>query len=111
LTHTDEHAFKVGENIAATPGKVVLNPDVPVDPVHAHHREGGGTPLLIFPPWINRFYILDLAPKKSFVKWAVDQGLTTFMVSWKSADATMADVVWDDYIAARWRRSRWCASG
>ena len=59
------------------------------------------TPLVIFPPWINRFYILDLAPEKSFIRWAVAEGLTVFMVSWKSADASMADVVWDDYIAAQ----------
>jgi polyhydroxyalkanoate synthase len=59
------------------------------------------TPLLIFPPWINRFYILDLNAKKSFVRWAVEQGITVFMVSWKSADASMADLVWDDYIAAQ----------
>ena len=59
------------------------------------------TPLVIFPPWINRFYILDLNPAKSFVRWAVEQGITVFMVSWKSADESMADVVWDDYIAAQ----------
>ncbi len=58
-------------------------------------------PLVIFPPWINRFYILDLNPKKSFVKWTVDQGITTFMVSWKSADETMGDVTWDDYVRAQ----------
>jgi polyhydroxyalkanoate synthase subunit PhaC len=57
-------------------------------------------PIVIFPPWINRFYILDLNPKKSFVKWAVEQGLTVFMVSWRSADASMADVTWDDYVRA-----------
>ena len=50
------------------------------------------TPLVIFPPWINRFYILDLNPKKSFVKWCVDQGVTVFMVSWRSADESMAEV-------------------
>ena len=59
------------------------------------------TPLVIFPPWINRFYILDLNPKNSFVRWAVEQGLTVFMVSWKSADASMADVIWDDYILSQ----------
>ena len=58
------------------------------------------TPLVIFPPWINRFYILDLNPAKSFVRWAVEQGISVFMVSWKSADESMSDVVWDDYIAA-----------
>jgi polyhydroxyalkanoate synthase len=58
-------------------------------------------PLVIFPPWINRFYILDLSPQKSFIRWAVEQGVTVFVVSWKSADASMADLVWDDYIAAQ----------
>ncbi|HEX7822946.1 MAG TPA: alpha/beta fold hydrolase, partial [Sphingobium sp.] len=59
------------------------------------------TPLIIFPPWINRFYILDLSPEKSFVRWAVEQGLTVFMVSWKSADASMAETMWDDYVSAQ----------
>ena len=59
------------------------------------------TPLVIFPPWINRFYILDLNPKKSFIRWAVEQGLTVFIVSWKSADESMADMTLDDYVAAR----------
>jgi polyhydroxyalkanoate synthase len=59
------------------------------------------TPLLIFPPWINRFYILDLNPKKSFVRWCVEQGVTVFMVSWRSADESMAEVTWDDYVRAQ----------
>ena len=59
------------------------------------------TPLVIFPPWINRFYILDLTPEKSFVKWVVDQGVTLFMVSWKSADESIRDVTMDDYVAAQ----------
>jgi len=58
-------------------------------------------PLVIFPPWINRFYILDLTAEKSFIRWCVDQGITVFMVSWRSADASMAGVLWDDYIAAQ----------
>ena len=53
---------------------------------------------MIFPPWINRFYILDLTPEKSFVKWCVDQGVTLFMVSWKSADESIADATLDDYV-------------
>ena len=102
LTHTDPDAFKLGENLAATPGKVVhetplyqliqYNPSTP---------DVLAVPLIIFPPWINRFYILDLTPKKSFIKWAVDQGITVFVASWKSADESMADVVWDDYIRAQ----------
>jgi len=58
-------------------------------------------PIVIFPPWINRFYILDLNPKKSFVAWALAQGLTVFMVSWKSADESIKDVIWDDYVGAQ----------
>jgi polyhydroxyalkanoate synthase subunit PhaC len=58
-------------------------------------------PLVIFPPWINRFYILDLTPQKSFIRWAVEQGLTVFVASWKSADSSMAELVWDDYIRAQ----------
>jgi polyhydroxyalkanoate synthase len=58
------------------------------------------TPLIIFPPWINRFYILDLNPKKSFIRWAVEQGLTVFVVSWKSADESLADIGMDDYVLA-----------
>jgi polyhydroxyalkanoate synthase len=102
LTHADKRAFKLGENIAATPGKVVLRTRLfellhytPTTP------KVDAVPLVIFPPWINRFYILDLNPQKSFVKWALDQGLSVFIVSWKSADASMADVIWDDYIAAQ----------
>ena len=102
LSHTDPTAFKVGENIAVTPGKVVHEcPMFQLIQYSPTTDKVLGAPLLIFPPWINRFYILDLNPQKSFVKWAVDQGLTVFMVSWKSADASMADVVWDDYIAAQ----------
>ncbi|VXC83238.1 Poly(3-hydroxyalkanoate) polymerase subunit PhaC [Sphingomonas sp. 8AM] len=102
LTHTDGTAFEVGRNLAATPGKVVKRTALyeliqytpTTDTVLA-------TPLLIFPPWINRFYILDLTPEKSFIRWAVAQGITVFMVSWKSADASMAEVMWDDYVAAQ----------
>ena len=102
LTHTDSGAFRLGENIAITPGKVVhetpLYQLIQYSPATEKVLE---TPLVIFPPWINRFYILDLNPAKSFVKWAVEQGVTVFMVSWKSADASTAEVVWDDYIAAQ----------
>jgi polyhydroxyalkanoate synthase subunit PhaC len=99
LTHTDPNAFEVGRNIAITPGKVVkrtpLYELIQYSPTTDEVYE---TPLIIFPPWINRFYILDLNPKKSFIKWAVDQGLTVFVVSWKSADETMKDLTMDDYV-------------
>lgn len=99
LTHTDGTQFELGRNIAVTPGKVIhetpLYQLIHYAPTTDQVLE---TPLIIFPPWINRFYILDLSPEKSFVKWAVDQGLSVFLVSWKSADASMKDIVWDDYI-------------
>ena len=99
LTHTDADAFTLGGNLAATPGKVVYEtPLYQLIQYSPSTDEVYEVPLVIFPPWINRFYILDLTPKKSFIKWAVDQGLTVFVVSWKSADASMKDVVWDDYI-------------
>ncbi|SMP70161.1 polyhydroxyalkanoate synthase [Novosphingobium panipatense] len=102
LTHTRSDAFVLGENIAATPGRVVFEtPLYQLIQYTPTTEKVLKTPLLIFPPWINRFYILDLNAKKSFVRWAVDQGVTVFMVSWKSADATMANLVWDDYIAAQ----------
>jgi polyhydroxyalkanoate synthase subunit PhaC len=102
LTHTDPQAFRLGENIAATPGKVIhqtalyqlLQYTPTTDTVLK-------TPLIIFPPWINRFYILDLTAQKSFIRWCVDQGLTVFVVSWKSADASLTEIAWDDYIAAQ----------
>ena len=102
LTHVRPEAYEVGRNLATTPGKVVKRTPLyeliqyapTTDTVFA-------TPLVIFPPWINRFYILDLTPEKSFIRWAVGQGLTVFMVSWKSADAALKDVTWDDYVAAQ----------
>ncbi|MBA4165197.1 MAG: class I poly(R)-hydroxyalkanoic acid synthase [Erythrobacter sp.] len=102
LTHTDPDAFRLGENMAATPGKVVHEtPLYQLIQYSPSTEEVLAVPLVIFPPWINRFYILDLSPKKSFIKWAVDQGITVFVVSWKSADASMKDVVWDDYVRAQ----------
>jgi polyhydroxyalkanoate synthase len=99
LTHTDPEAFEVGRNIAVTPGKVVkrtpLYELIQYSPTTDEVHE---TPLIIFPPWINRFYILDLNPKKSFIRWAVEQGLTVFVVSWKSADETLKETTLDDYV-------------
>lgn len=102
LTHSDSTAFEVGRNLAATPGKVVKRTDL-YELIHytPTTETVAAVPILIFPPWINRFYILDLAPEKSLIRWLVDQGFSVFMVSWKSADATMKDVIWDDYIAAQ----------
>jgi len=99
LTHTDPDAFEVGRNIAVTPGKVVkrtpLYELIQYSPTTDEVYE---KPLVIFPPWINRYYILDLNPKKSLIRWAVEQGLTVFIVSWKSADESMAGTTLDDYV-------------
>lgn len=99
MTQTAAGAFEVGRNLATTPGKVIkrtpLYELIQYSPTTDTVLE---TPLIIFPPWINRFYILDLTPEKSFIRWAVEQGITVFVVSWRSADATMKDVVWDDFV-------------
>ncbi len=97
---TDETAFEVGRDVAATPGKVVFENRlfqlIQYAPTTATVFE---TPLVIFPPWINKFYILDLTAEKSFIRWSVEQGLTVFVVSWKNADASLADVTLDNYVA------------
>lgn len=102
LTHTDGDAFEVGRNLAVTPGKVVKRtPLYELIQYTPTTEKVLGVPLVIFPPWINRYYILDLTPEKSFIRWCVDQGITVFVVSWKSADASLADTAWDDYVAAQ----------
>jgi polyhydroxyalkanoate synthase subunit PhaC len=102
LTHVKEGAFEVGRNLATTPGKVIKRtPLYELIQYAPDTTEVFEVPVVIFPPWINRFYILDLTPEKSFIRWAVAQGLTVFMVSWKSADASHKDVIWDDYVAAQ----------
>ena len=99
MTQTAKGAFEVGKNLATTPGKVVketpLYQLIQYTPVTDNVLR---TPLIIFPPWINRFYILDLTPEKSFVRWCVEQGISLFMVSWKSADESLKDVTLDDYV-------------
>jgi polyhydroxyalkanoate synthase len=99
LTQTKPGVFEVGRNLATTPGKVVrqtpLYQLIQYTPTTDNVLK---TPVVVFPPWINRFYILDLSPEKSFVKWCVDQGITLFMVSWKSADESIADAKLDDYV-------------
>lgn len=99
LTHTDPNAFEVGRNIAATPGKVIYEtPLYQLVQYTPTTEKVLATPLLIFPPWINRFYILDLNPEKSFIRWAVEQGVSVFVVSWKSADESLAGTTMDDYV-------------
>ena len=95
----DDDAFKIGENIATAPGKVVFRNRMleliqytpTTEKVHA-------TPIVIFPPWINKFYIMDLTPENSLIRWIVDQGYTLFVVSWVNPDASYRDVGMGDYI-------------
>jgi polyhydroxyalkanoate synthase len=95
----DNKAFKMGENVATTPGKVVFQTDLmqliqyePTTP------DVYSTPLLIVPPWINKYYILDLRQSNSFIKWAVDQGITVFVISWVNPDEKLAGKTFDDYL-------------
>lgn len=99
ISQTDLAAFKVGRNLAITPGKVVFQNDliqlIQYAPTTAEVYE---RPLVMVPPWINKYYILDLVPEKSFVKWTVDQGFTVFMVSWVNPDAKLAQKSFEDYM-------------
>src|SRR5215212_7494146 len=96
---TDDAKFRVGENIAVSPGKVVYQNDlmqlIQYNPATETVLK---RPLVIFPPWINKFYILDLRPKNSFVRWAVEQGHTVFMASWVNPDESLSDKGFDDYM-------------
>lgn len=95
----DNRAFVVGQNIATTPGKVVFrNRMLELIQYSPTTEKVYETPLLIFPPWINKYYVMDLKPQNSLIKWVVDQGFTLFIVSWVNPDATYADVGLDDYI-------------
>ncbi|MCA0432493.1 MAG: class I poly(R)-hydroxyalkanoic acid synthase [Proteobacteria bacterium] len=99
ISQVDGSAFKLGENIATTPGKVVFRNDVfeliQYSPQVARTFE---IPLLIVPPWINKFYILDLTPQKSFVRWCVENGLTVFVMSWVNADEEQGRKSFSDYM-------------
>ncbi len=99
ITQTDETPFILGENLATTPGKVVFRNDLIELIQYAPTRKKSYTrPLLIFPPFINKFYILDLREQNSMIRWLVDKGLTVFIVSWRSADEATKDYGWDDYV-------------
>ena len=99
VTLADKDAFRIGENLATTEGSVVFRNRMfeliqykpTTDQVHE-------TPLVIFPPWINKFYVMDLKPQNSLIKWIVDQGFTLFVVSWVNPDESYADVGMTDYV-------------
>lgn len=95
----DPNAFELGKDVATTDGKVVYQNElmqlIQYQPTTKSVLE---TPLLIIPPWINKYYILDLTPRNSFIKWAIDQGHTVFVISWVNPDARHAHKTFDDYL-------------
>ncbi len=99
IKQTDSKAFKIGNNLAATKGKVIYQNDlmqlIQYEPTT---KEVYKIPLLIVPAWINKFYILDMRQDNSFVKWLVDQGFTVFMISWVNPDAKLAKKTFQDYM-------------
>ncbi len=96
---TEADAFEVGKNVATTPGKVVYRNDLMELIQYTPTTEKvSKTPLLICPPWINKFYILDLREKNSFIKWAVEQGNTVFIISWVNPDRKLAKKTFEDYM-------------
>lgn len=101
ISMTDYKKFEVGKNIAATPGQVVYQNElmqlIQYNPTTEQQHK---RPLLIVPPWINKFYILDLRPANSLVKWLCDQGHTVFIVSWVNPDEHLATKTWEDYMTA-----------
>ena len=99
VSSTDEKAYEVGKNIATTPGAVIFENDliqlIQYAPTTDRVYE---RPLLLVPPAINKFYILDLQPENSFVRYALDQGHTVFLLSWRNIDASLGHLSWDDYL-------------
>src|SRR6186997_545118 len=99
IRQSDPSMFDVGKNLATTPGKVVFqNELMQLIQYQATTKNTLKLPLLIVPPWINKFYILDLAPEKSFIKWCVDQGITVFVISWVNPDARLASKSFEEYM-------------
>ena len=95
----DMSAFTVGENLAATPGKVVFRNELMELIQYAPQTETAyETPLLLSPPWINKYYMMDLAPGRSFAEWAVEHGHTVFAISYRNPDASLRDIALDDYL-------------
>ena len=99
IRQTDQSVFSLGRNLAVSPGKVVFQNDLMQLIQYAPSTERVlKVPVVIIPPWINKFYVLDLTPEKSFIKWCVDQGLTVFVVSWVNPDASLAKKNFENYM-------------
>jgi len=100
ISQSDASAFEVGRNLALTPGKVIFQNDlIQLIQYEATTKDVLQVPLLIVPPWINKFYILDLTPEKSFIKWCVDQGISVFVISWVNPDAHLAGKSFEGYMS------------
>lgn len=98
ITTNDQSFYKIGENIATTPGKVIFkNALIELIQYEPSTEKAFKTPILFIPPWINKFYILDLCKEESFVKWLVDQGFTVFIISWVNPDKRYAEFSFEDY--------------
>ncbi len=99
IRQSDSSMFEVGRNLATTRGKVIFQNDlmqlIQYEPTTLTVLK---RPLLIVPPWINKFYVLDLTPEKSFIKWCVDQGITVFCISWVNPDVHLAQKTFEDYV-------------
>jgi polyhydroxyalkanoate synthase subunit PhaC len=99
IRQSDSSMFEVGRNLATTRGKVIFQNDlmqlIQYEPTTLTALK---RPLLIVPPWINKFYVLDLTPEKSFIKWCVDQGITVFCISWVNPDTHLAQKTFEDYV-------------
>ena len=99
IRQSDPSNLEVGVNMAMTPGKVIFqNELMQLIQYEASTESVLRTPLLIVPPWINKFYILDLKPEKSFIKWCVDQGISVFVISWVNPDKSLGAKTWEDYM-------------
>jgi polyhydroxyalkanoate synthase len=99
IRQSDSSMFEVGRNLAITPGKVIYQNELMQLIQYAPSTEKVlKRPLLIVPPWINKYYVLDLTPEKSFIKWCIDQGLTVFCISWVNPDERLAQKTFEDYV-------------
>jgi len=99
ISQVDTVEFEVGKNIATTPGNVVFeNELIQLIQYNASTKKVQEIPLLIIPPWINKFYILDIEPKKSLVKFLVEQGITVYIISWRNPSPSMGHLAFDDYV-------------
>ncbi|MEL7232204.1 MAG: class I poly(R)-hydroxyalkanoic acid synthase, partial [Pseudomonadota bacterium] len=99
ISQSDESAFELGENVATSEGEVVFRNKL-IEVIHYNptRKKMRERPMLIFPPWINKFYILDLQPENSMIQWLLSKRVNTFLVSWRSADDETRHYTWDDYV-------------